>query len=486
MPIDDFRDLPSRPSLEPDPLDPRAVRPKAQREPRLVPWAGCPLFSPQDVPRGVTPGVQHCIVIGLLCAAELVPFNRSPLQITARPADILERWGPWKYFVRLCEVDPNAPGGMGKEVASKELVFRSRGADDVGAEPWPIDMTSPDLPRSLLAEVERRAAIRGDEVDDGSGGGGGGGYDPRGYGARGYDARGGYSPRDYGGSRGRGVRRGAPIDAEGYEVEDPDGDEDDPDEMPRRRPPPGFAWAQVRGVWALVEDEGGEDYLSSRRRAARGPSGGWLEGLMSRPPEEMLAVLAGGAKLLKEFLGGGRDSAADERLKHEFEFRKHEAQLAHEAFLKNLEAQQAANRPAPVQVNPEEIRRQALNEARLESLVAETNRLQRELERAGSQKPSAAHGGDIVSEFRRVRAEAEALGILKAAGGTQTPPTMVEQVADLLSTPGMSQIAVMAAGKMLGVDPSAAALPAQSGGGQSPQDEAGYAISSPQERIPQA
>jgi hypothetical protein len=184
---------------------------------------------------------------------------------------------------------------------------------------------------------------------------------------------------------------------------------------------------------------------------------------MNRPPEEVLTVLAGGAKLLKEFLGGGRDSAADERLKHEFEYRKHEAQLAHEAFLKNLEAQQAANRPAPApQVNVEEIRRQALNEARLEALQTETHRLRQELERAGSPK-AAAGSGDIVSEFKRIRAEAEALGILKQAGGPQTPPTMLEQVADLLSTPGGTQIATMALGKMLGAESSAAALPPQAG-----------------------
>jgi hypothetical protein len=412
------------------------------------------------------------LVFSLLCAGEEVAFNRPPLQTTARPSDILDRWGPWKYAVRLCQVDPSAPGGIGKCVAKKELAFRSRGPEDVGAEPWPIDMSSQELPRALVAEVERRAEIRGDEVDVGGGGGVvGGGYDPRGYSPRGYDARGGYSPRGYDARGDRGVRRGAPIDVDGYEEGDQgdEGDEgDERDEMPRRRPPPGYVWGRVRGVWALVEDEGegGEDYLSPRRGGARGrPPGGWLEGLMNRPPEEVLTVLAGGAKLLKEFLGGGRDSAADERLKHEFEYRKHEAQLAHEAFLKNLEAQQAANRPAPApapQVNVEEIRRQAMIEARLESMQAETLRLRQELERAGVPK-AAAGSGDIVSEFKRIRAEAEALGILKQAGGPQTPPTVLEQVADILSTPGGTQIATMALGKMLGAESSAAALPSQAG-----------------------
>ena len=487
----EYQPIPSHPSIEADPLDPRVVRPKGHREPRLVPWSGCPLFPAQEVPQ-IPAGAQLCIVLCLLCDGEEVPFERSPLKTSLKAENIRARWGPWMYVAHLHVVDPSAPGGLGQRIASKELVIRSRDADDVGTEPWPIDLEKPEIPRTLHMEVERRAEIRGEVSGDG------GGYDPQTSAGRGYDAR-GYEPQAYGargyggrgGDRSRGGRRPLPMDAGGYEV-DPgegyDGEDEEDDDMPRRRPPSGFMWARVRGVWALVEGDGEDDPLASRRGAGTGrgrPGGGMLAAFLERPPEEVLAIVAGGAKLLKEFLGtGNRDTSADDRIRAEMELRKHEATLAHDAHLKNLEAQQALARPAPApQVDVQEIRRQALNEARLEALHNETLRLRQELERAGTQKP-ASGGGDIVSEFKRIRAEAEALGILKQAGGPQTPPTTLEQIADLLSTPGGTQIATMALGKMLGTEPpQAPSLPAQAGetahAAHPAQDGDGYSVTGP-------
>lgn len=483
----EYQPLPSHPSIEADPLDPRVIRPKGHREPRLVPWSGCPLFSVQDVPQ-IPAGAQLCIVLCLFCDGEEVPFERSPLKTSLKTENIRARWGPWTYIAHLHVVDPSAPGGLGQRIASKEILIRPRDPEDVGSEPWPIDLEKPEIPRTLHLEVERRAEIRGEVSGDG------GGYDPQISANRGYDAR-GYEPQAYGargyggrgGDRSRGGRRPLPMDAGGYEADPGEGydGEDEDDDMPRRRPPSGFVWARVQGMWALVEDDGEGDPLASRRGAGAGrgrPGGGMLAALLERPPEEFLALIGGGAKLLKEFLGAGnRDTSADDRIRAEMELRKHEATLAHEAHLKNLEAQQALNRPAPVQVNPEEIRRQALVEARLEAMQAETVRLRQELERAGAAKP-AAGGGDIVSEFKRIRAEAEALGILKHANGPQTPPTVLEQVADLLATPGGSQIATMAIGKMLGAEPPPTpTLPAQSGDAalQASSGGDGYTVTGP-------
>lgn len=448
-------------------LDPRAVRPREPRGPRMVRWGGCPFVSVEEVAE-VPAGADLRLRIGVFVDGEEVWFERKPFPISVKPADLHKRFGPGTYVVQLVAVDPTAPGsGIRATVYTKHVEIRARGEADVGREAWPVNTSSAETPRALIDEMDRRAQIRGDVGD---------GYDANAGGYGGYGAQQGYAPNAY-----LGARRGG-TEAQNYEEEEED------EYGPRDRPPEGFAWTRLRGRWVLVQaDEAEEeDYLAQRGgRGRRGGSvGSFLGTLLDRPVEESLALVAGGMKLFKEIFGAGQSAdaakaAADAakaaaeaermRVEKEFELRKLEIANQQQTFLKQLEVQQAARPVAPL-VDPEAIRRQALAEARAEAMQKELSRLAGELQTARSAKVDPPP--DVVTQIQRVKQQAEALGLLKNNGGPTPPASFLEQMADLLATPGGAAIAEKLATKALGLDAAPAPpAPAPPAPAQMPQPQ---------------
>jgi len=253
-----------------------------------------------------------------------------------------------------------------------------------------------------------------------------------------------YGSGGYGDPRGRG---------RGYDEDEDDEDDDGP-------PPRGFSWVRFRGRRVLMrdtDDEQGDDPLGLMKRPqpAPPPAPSLFGSLLSRPPEEVLALAAGVMKLLKDAGGSNANAEVErERVRAEYEVRKQEMAQQHAMFLKQMELQQQqfalASRPEAPPVNAEQVRAQALAEARLEALQREQQRLVEEL-RSARNTPRAEQP-DLLQQIARIKQQAEALGLnaKPAAAGSPPPPTFLEQAADFLDTAGGKAIVERLADKVLG------------------------------------
>ena len=405
--------------------DERAREVRTRRSsPKGVPFEGCPLFSSDEIgeiPENATPRIR----LGIYSDGDEIWFNRRPFPTAITVAEIQKRYGPWRYCAQLWDVNPSVPGSGLKAKLSKvkTVEIRSRALDDIGEEPWPIDMNSPELPQAVRAEAERRAP---------------------------------FWP---------GAERDAAMLAEAQQAQqqspgtlalDPyaiGGQQAQATGAPPCPAPPGHCWTWAQGSgWALLPVPG----------AGAQPAAGGLGGLLAgKSLEELAGTAVMLAKVWKEISGGGAASAEAEERRHANEMQLKLAQQAHDVRMAELNAQFAQmNRAQAPAVDAEAVRAKVMVDVQ----AREISELRAEMRAAKNAKHEDASGlGDIMKRVEEAKKVASVFGMTKG-GPAVEKPTSIDQIIDALDTPAGKSIAEMILSKVLDVpvpapSPAAPALP---------------------------
>jgi hypothetical protein len=414
-------------------IDARTIRARAPRESRMIPWQGCPLIPAEDVAE-VPASAELRIRVGIRHGGDIIWFDRKPFPLIINLDEIHERWGPERYVTALVAVNPAAPGSgiVGKPFAQREFEVWPQSEADIGLEPWPINTSLPEVPRSLIEEQDRRRMLRGD----------------RRFGER----------ERFGGERERFGGGGGGDDGNGVYLS-PDNGAFPSSPMPTQPPPAGYAWTQIGEQWALTV---AQPMMGPMLSAPPEPKPTGLAALIAgRSPEELLTLAAGAFKLLREVSGSGdRAVNADverERIRQEYELRKQEMAQQHSMFLEQMKFQMQQTAAMHVQqappVDANAIRAAALAEARLESMQREQERLRGEI--LAARNAPRQEAPDLITQIQRIKQQAEVLGINKTGGPPAEPkPDTMEQIADLLDTQGGRVLVEKLAGRFLGGDDS--------------------------------
>ena len=390
---------------------------RARRGPKMIPWVGCPLFSTEDlaeVPETATLGIRFAI----LWNGEKVPFQRKLSSVHITLPDILTMWGPATYIASLHDMDPSANGlGIrGKPLAEKTFVVTSRDPTAIGEQAWPVDLHAPETPVSMREEAERREAIRSGELDP------------------------------------LALHQSAPILSDvsptmphqsayasvGSEPVPP---------APPYPAPPGQWWIQTPTGWTLGGMSGGLAQPQAPQQ------GGGLAAFFAKDPEEILKTITGLVGLAKGIglIGGGGSTEAAERIRQESENARALAQQAHDQRMEELRFQH--QQLLAIKTSSAPVADAAAIEAKLraEYLAKEVETLRQEARAAKAAPPPKPF--DLGEELAKAKAMAESLGYARkgSTSGDPAPPTVMEQIADVLSTPGGRGIAMMAASKLLEV-----------------------------------
>jgi len=365
----------------------------------MVAWQGCPLIPADDlaeVPESATLRIRVCVSWD----GEIVPFDRKPFELSVMTlTHIQKRWGPATYVAQLFDVDPQAPGSglKGKPLAQRTYEIRARGELDIGDEAWPINAGAAEVPITMKDEFERRSIIR-DGTED---------------------------PHAAAPQQGTQV-----VSQSAYDSSHP------PTQAPQAAPA-----------------QGGQPQFAFQTQQFAAPQSGFGGFLAGKSPEEILLLAAGAMKLFKEITGDGGKGAADaERIRGEFEMRRQEATAAHESRMEEMRfAHQqllAASAPRPVEnpIDPEAIRAKV----QAEFLQREMDAMRAEMRAAKAAPP--VRQLSVMEEVEKITKTAEALGYKKGGHAPDLlPPTLSEQIGDVLSTPGGKMIAGMLISKALDV-----------------------------------
>ena len=403
-------------------IDARTIRARDGRARRTVPWQGCPLI-PADALDVVPESANLAIRILVRLAGEEVPFERRPFPLSTTPDDLLNRYGPAEFVAQLIDWVPGPVGSISKPLAKVYHELRPRSHEDVGQEAWPIRIT-PEVPRAMLAEMDRRRAIRGEYVAPAYGG----------------------APAAGGGNAGGGEMFLSPS-ASAMPQQSP--------QTVPGTPPPGYSWVMSPdGQWQCVPET-----VAARMFAPRGfeepqrPAMGLGALVSGKSPEELLALAAGALKLFRDMSGSGERAAnADverERIRQEYELRKQEMQQQHMMFLEQMKFQMQQMVPQQ-HVDANAIRAQALAEARMESMAREQERLRDEL-RATRINAAQQRAPDLITQIQHIKQQADVLGLGKKTAPEEKPGAL-EQIADLLDTEGGKVLVDRLATKFLSGD----------------------------------
>ena len=126
---------------------------------RRVPFEGCALFSPEDVPE-VPQGARLGVRLGVYDGTDEAWFSSGPFSLGIEPEAMVLRWGapsPRVRYLAALWVLWDAGGVQG--------VLRQRVLDEIppdasfpGDEPWPIDPSRAS--QAIRDEIARRAEAR--------------------------------------------------------------------------------------------------------------------------------------------------------------------------------------------------------------------------------------------------------------------------------------------------------------------------------------
>jgi hypothetical protein len=374
---------------------------KMKRGPRMVPWQGCSLIPADDlaeVPADATLRVRLCVSWD----GEIVPFDRKLFDLSALTiAHVQKRWGPATYVAQLYDVDPQAQGsGMrGKPLAQRTYEIRARGEFDIGDESWPINISAAEVPLTMKDEFERRCLLR-DGVEEGS--------PQAAQAATQVTSSAAYAPP-------------AHVVQNAQAPQAPQAPQVAPGQFAFQPTPP--------------------------------PPAGVGSFLAGKSPEELIMLATGVMKLFREINSdGGKGAAEAERIRGEYEMRRQEATAAHEARMEELRFQHqqmlAASAPRPVEnpIDPEAIRAKV----QAEFMQRELDAMRAEMRAAKAAPP--VRPMSVMEEVEKITKTAEALGYKRGGHAPELPPpTISEQIGDVLSTPGGKMIAGMLISKALDV-----------------------------------
>jgi hypothetical protein len=284
----------------------------------------------------------------------------------------------------------------GKPLAQRTYEIRARGEFDIGDESWPINISAAEVPLTMKDEFERRCLLR-DGVEEGS--------PQAAQAATQVTSSAAYAPPAHVVQNAQAPQ--APQVAPGQFAFQP-------------TPPP------PAGV------------------------GSFLAG---KSPEELIMLATGVMKLFREINSdGGKGAAEAERIRGEYEMRRQEATAAHEARMEELRFQHqqmiAASAPRPVEnpIDPEAIRAKV----QAEFMQREMDAMRAEIRAAKAAPP--VRPMSVMEEVEKITKTAEALGYKRGGHAPDLPPpTISEQIGDVLSTPGGKMIAGMLISKALDV-----------------------------------